>query len=421
MTSASSRRTATPTRSPLDDLFRGGALHSVYQPLVDLRSGATLGHEALLRGPAGTAWASPLTLLEDARAAGRLVELERASLTAAFAGAVRDARTAAATLFVNVEPQTLTQHLEPVLEVLDARPAGLQVVVEITERALAADPARILAAADRLRAAGCAIALDDVGARPASLAFVPLLRPEVVKLDLGLLRTLADPQTVVVAGAVRDYAEQSGAEVVAEGVEDADDLTRAVVLGATLGQGWYWGRPGPVPGAAQHVPARFAAHPPVPTQQRTTPFDLAAAVRPVQRAPKHLLVPLSTTLELAAQHSLVPPMVLSCFQHGRYVTPATARRYAGLAERLPFVAALGEDMPAEPVPGVRGWALDPHDPLVEEWTVLVLGAHAASALVARAAGHADTDGDRPFDMVVTHDRGLVTAAARAVVRRLTTG
>ncbi|WP_258727029.1 sensor domain-containing phosphodiesterase [Cellulomonas sp. NS3] len=418
MTSAPSRRTATPTRSPLDDVLTSGALHSVYQPLVDLRTGATLGHEALLRGPAGTPWSSPLTLLEDARAAGRLVELERASLTAAFAGAAGDHPAAAATLFVNVEPQTLTQHLEPVLELLDRRPDGLQVVVEITERALAAEPARILAAADRLRTAGCAIALDDVGARPASLAFVPLLRPEVVKLDLGLLRTLEDPQTVVVAGAVRDYAEQSGAEVVAEGVEDADDLTRAVVLGATLGQGWYWGRPGPVPGAAQHLPGRFAAHAPVPSQHRTTPFDLAAAVRTVQRVPKRLLVPLSTTLELAAQHSLVPPMVLSCFQHERYVTPATARRYAGLAQRLPFVAALGEDMPAEPAPGVRGWALDAHDPLVEEWTVLVLGAHAASALVARAAGHADADGDRPFDMVVTHDRALVTAAARAVVRRL---
>lgn len=421
MTSASSRRTATPTLPSFDDVLRTGALHSVYQPLVDLGTGDVLGHEALLRGPAGTAWASPLTLLEDARAAGRLVELERASITAALTGAGPVTGTAPRTLFVNVEPQTLTQHLEPVLELLDARPRGLQVVLEITERALAADPARILAAADRLRAAGCAIALDDVGARPASLAFVPLLRPEVVKLDLGLLRTLEDPQTVVVAGAVRDYAESSGAEVVAEGVEDAADLTRALVLGATLGQGWYWGRPGPVPGPAVAAPDRFAAHAPVPTQHRTTPFDLASAVRPVHRAPKRLLVPLSTTLELAARHTLVPPMVLSCFQHERYVTPSTARRYSELAQRLPFVAALGERMPAEPAPGVRGWALDSRDPLVEEWTVLVLGAHAASALVARAAGDADVDGDRPFDMVVTHDRGLVTAAARAVVRRLSAG
>jgi EAL domain-containing protein (putative c-di-GMP-specific phosphodiesterase class I) len=144
-------------------------------------------------------------------------------------------------LFVNLEPSTLTQRLDVVLEALALRAAHVQVVVEITERALAADVAGVLAGAERLRAAGCAIALDDIGVQPESLAFIPLLRPEVVKLDLSLLRTVKDPTTVVVAGAVRAYAEQSGAEVVAEGIETEHDLTRALVLGATLGQGWLWG------------------------------------------------------------------------------------------------------------------------------------------------------------------------------------
>ena len=102
---------------------------------------------------------------------------------------------------------------------------------------------QILAAARRLRGAGCAIALDDVGADPASLAFMPLLRPEVVKLDLELLRTVEDIDTITVALAVRAYAERTGAEVVAEGIETEEDRLRALVLGATLGQGWLWGRP----------------------------------------------------------------------------------------------------------------------------------------------------------------------------------
>lgn len=399
------------------DVLSGASLHSVYQPLVDLDTGAVLGHEALLRGPAGSAWASPLALLEGARASGLLVELERASLASALAGMPGAAEQRRSTLFVNLEPHTLTQHLADVLDVLDARPAHVQVVVEITERALAADPAGILTAAERLRSAGCALALDDVGARPASLAFMPLLRPEVVKLDLGLLRTLEDPQTVMVAGAVRDYAEMSGAEVVAEGIEDADDLTRALVLGATLGQGWRWGMPGRRPGPTVHHPDRFAPRRVLPPSA-VTPFALAASVRPVRRAPKRLLVPLSSTLELTAAQSLVPPMVLSCFQHARYFTPATAGRYSDLAERLPFVAALGESMAREPAPGVHGAALPAGDPLAEEWTVIVLGAHACSALIGRAAGPADMDGERPFDIVVTHDRGLVTQAARSVVRRL---
>jgi predicted signal transduction protein with EAL and GGDEF domain len=135
-------------------------------------------------------------------------------------------------MYVNLEPSTLTRHTDVIIDALAERAENIQVVVEITERALAADVAGILAGAERLRAAGCAIALDDVGIEPASLAFIPLARPEVVKLDLALLRTTSDPNTITVAGAVRAYAEQSGAEVVAEGIETAHDLTRALVLGS---------------------------------------------------------------------------------------------------------------------------------------------------------------------------------------------
>ena len=222
----------------LDDVLRDGGVHCVYQPFVDLDTGSVLAYEALLRGPAGSGWESPLVLLDAARAAGRLADLERASLTASLADAARLSAGRPVTLFVNLEPSTLTQHLDVVLDVLAGRAEHVQVVVEITERALAADLAGVLAGAERLRAAGCAIALDDVGAQPESLAFIPLLRPEVVKLDLQLLRTVKDLATVSVAGAMRAYAEQAGAGVVGEGIETADDLSRALVLGATLGQGW---------------------------------------------------------------------------------------------------------------------------------------------------------------------------------------
>jgi EAL domain-containing protein (putative c-di-GMP-specific phosphodiesterase class I) len=111
------------------------------------------------------------------------------------------------TLFVNLEPSTLTGSPDVVIDALAHCPSNVQVVVEITERALAADVAGVLSGAEKLRAAGCAIALDDVGVEPESLAFIPLLRPEIVKLDLGLLRSVSDLATVSVAGAVRAYAE----------------------------------------------------------------------------------------------------------------------------------------------------------------------------------------------------------------------
>lgn len=403
---------------PLDALLRDGDLHCVYQPFIDLDSGAVLAHEALLRGPAGTPWESPMVLLHAAKVAGRLVDLERYSLASSIADAARSASGRPVTLFVNVEPSTLTGRPDVILQALECRGDNVQVVVEITERALAADLAGVLAGAERLRAAGCAIALDDVGVMPESLAFIPLLRPEVVKLDLGLLRTVSDIATITVAGAVRAYAEASGAEIVAEGIETAADLTRALVLGATLGQGWHWGRGERDLRSTAFRPERFAAHPIGPSL-RATPYELIGRNRRIRRAPKRLLLPLSQTLELMALQSVVPPLLLAGFEHARFFSPATARRYSALAQRLPFVCALGVNMPPTPAPGVRGTALDLRDPLASEWTVVVLGAHKAAALMARDLGQDGPDGDREFEFVVTYDATLVTAAAQSIVGRLT--
>jgi EAL domain-containing protein (putative c-di-GMP-specific phosphodiesterase class I) len=404
----------------LDDVLRDGRLHCVYQPFIDLDTGSVLAYEALLRGPAATRWESPLALLDAANAAGRLAELEQASLRASLHDAAHLAAGRPVTLFVNLEPSTLTQNLDAVLDVLAGRDPQVQVVVEITERALAADLSGVLYGAERLRAAGCAIALDDVGAEPESLAFIPLLRPEVVKLDLTLLRTIKDPATVTVAGAVRAYAEQSGAEVVAEGIETPGDLTRALVLGATLGQGWLWGRGERTMPATGHSPGRFAARAIGPALQ-ATPYELVGAHRRVRQAPKHLLIPLSKTMELMALQATVPPVLLAAFEDARFFRPSTAKQYAGLAARLPFVAALGVDMPSSPAPGVRGAALSSEDPLAREWTVVVLGAHTCGALIARDHGDTGPDGDREFEFVVSYDRALITAAAHSLVGRLTAG
>lgn len=359
-----------------------------------------------------------MVLLDAARARGRLVDLERASLRASVADAGRMSRGRPTTLFVNVEPSTLTANPDVILQEVAGRAANVQVVVEITERALAADLAGVLAGTERLRAAGCAIALDDVGVRPESLAFIPLLRPEVVKLDLGLLRSVSDVDTLTVAGAVRAYAEESGAEVVAEGVETPADLIRARVLGATLGQGWLWGRGKPAIGPTTFRPERFAAKPLGPSLQ-ASPFQLFEAARRVRRAPKRLLLPLSQTIEVMALQARVPPVLLAGFEQAKFFTPATARRFTELAARLPFVGALGVGMPAVPAPGVRGAALALQDPLATEWTVVVLGAHKAAAVVARDLGDDGPDSHREFEFVVSYDRALVTAAAHSLVGRLT--
>lgn len=408
---------------PLDDLETTGvpALRSVVQPVVDLRTGAPVAHEALLRGPAGSALESPMALIADARAAGRSAELDVRALRTHLRHAASVLTGPDPLLFVNMEPSTLAVALDEVLDALGSRPDGLRVVVEFTERALATEPAAIIEAAEQIREVGCAIALDDVGAEPESLAFVPLLRPEVVKLDLKLLRTVDDPATITVAHAVRAYAEEFGRDVVAEGVETAQDRTRAVVLGATMGQGWLWGRPNPQPRPTAHGFDRIRASRPRAGRARRTPFDL---LRPdeTQAGPKELLLSVSRGLELAAVQSRVPPVLLSTFQDARNFGRPTQRRYAALANDLPLVGVLGQGLRGTPAPGVRGASLSADDALAQEWTVAVLGAHEAVALIARLRPE-PVGGDRDvwFDFAVTHDRSRVTEAALLLLERLGSG
>lgn len=396
------------------------SLRSVVQPVVDLRTGDPVAHEALLRGPAGSALESPLALITAARAAGRSAELDVQALRTHLRHAAATLTGPDRLLFVNMEPSTLAVALDEVLAALASRPRRLQVVVEFTERALATEPAAIIEAAEQIRRVGCAIALDDVGAEPESLAFVPLLRPEVVKLDLKLLRTVDDPATITVAHAVRAYAEEFGREVVAEGVETEQDRTRAVVLGATLGQGWLWGRPDPQPRKTVGTFDRICASQPRLGRAPRTPFDL---LRPeeTQAGPKELLLSVSRGLELAAVQSRVPPVLLSTFQDLRNFGRPTQRRYAALAGSLPLVGVLGRGLQGTPAPGVRGASLATDDDLAREWTVVVLGAHEAVALIARIRPDAGADDDVWFDFAVTHDRARVTEAALLLLERLGSG
>jgi hypothetical protein len=143
-----------------------------------------------------------------------------------------------------------------------------------------------------------------------------------------------------------------------------------------------------------------------------------AASRAVQRATKPLLVAMSKHLERQALALGGPAVVAATFQHARQFTPATSRRYARLAESAELVVALGVEMPSAPVAGVVGAAFDPSDPIVDEWSIVVVGPHFAGGVLARDFGDAGPEETRRFDYVVTYDRDLVLAAASSLLRRV---
>ncbi len=212
-------------------------VRSVFQPVVRLGTGEVVGYEALARGSSADGPREPGDLFARARARDRVDELEWACRVAAAEGALEAGVEAPLVLFANVAPDVVTaapSHVHPLLERAGER---LRLVVELTERSLAWRPSELLHLVARVRELGWAVALDDVGQDPLALALLPVLQPEVVKLDLALARRRPDALTAQVVVAVAAYAERTGAVVVAEGLETPEHVQQALAMGASLGQG----------------------------------------------------------------------------------------------------------------------------------------------------------------------------------------
>jgi EAL domain-containing protein (putative c-di-GMP-specific phosphodiesterase class I) len=394
-----------------------GDVRSVYQPIVDLETGEVVAYEALARGPAGSPLERPDVLFATAHACGLVADLEWACRTAAVRGALDvDLRR---TLFVNVEPSLIDAPMpEHVRSVHERAGRELDVVVELTERALTDRPAEMLSRIQALRETGVAIALDDVGADRRSLALMPFVDPEVIKLDLRLVQGNPTPAIAAIVHAVNAQAERSGAILLAEGVETPEQLEIARALGARYGQGWLFGRPGELPHgttwrATPFAPRRDVAHAPA------SPYRAVAARVPPRRGTKELLLAISRHLEAQVAAQGEATVILAAFQKARHFTVKTAARYADLASRAALVGALGVGLESEPAVGVRGAGLAVTDELAGEWNVVVIAPHFAAAFVARDLGDGpDDDMARRFDFCLTYDRDLAVEAARGLLARI---
>jgi EAL domain-containing protein (putative c-di-GMP-specific phosphodiesterase class I) len=408
----------TGTLGDFDRFIEPGELQPAYQPIVDLTTRQVVGFEALARWP-HLVGATPDAVFAAARDNGRTRELDWACRLAALEGALAFGLGRRHTLFVNVEPETLgTGVPETAKPVLSAAQSELRVVIELTERSLARRPAELLRLVDWARSNGWGIALDDVGAEPASLALLPFLAPDVIKLDISLVRQRPNSDQAAIMAAVMAHSERTGAVVLAEGIETGAHLDQALALGATLGQGWLLGRPG----------ALVRSPPPRRELMFARPFDAAAATPfalvtnsgQLRIGRKGLLLDLCRHIEGGGLSTWPPPVVLAAFQTADRFTPATAIRYAALAARCPLVAALGVDLTTKnSASGVLGNSLSPQDLLAEEWTVTVIGSHYSAALIARDLGDTGPDHERRFQFAVTHDRDIVLGAARSLMARIT--
>jgi EAL domain-containing protein (putative c-di-GMP-specific phosphodiesterase class I) len=379
---------------------------------VALGGHGIVGFEALARGPAGSPWASPANLFAGAAAAGRVPELDWICRSAAVRGALAADLDPQLALFVNVEPASnrisCPDDLADVITIADRWP----IISEITERAITGDPSGLLATVEGLRHRRRHIALDDVGADPASQAIMPLLRPDVIKLDQTIIADPHNDYAQAVIAAVHAEADRTGAVIVAEGIETPAHLATAQAVGATLGQGFLLGRPAPLPRAvtlhAMEWPRRTS-----PPTSAPTPFDTAVAYVTPATVSREVMKRLSRAIEERAAATSEPTILLANFQHRDRFTPAVARRYATLATRATLVGIFGQGMPAVPAPRVGGHPLRPDDPVTAEWSVILITSTGAEGLFA----HTTQDGTG-YQAAICDDRELILAAARSLIERM---
>ncbi len=228
----------------LDDSFNRAmdSLWVAMQPLVDADTGRVYGYEALLRSDEPSL-PHPGAVIEAAERLGRLVDLGRAIR---LRGAeIMAGRPEQGQLFINIHPHDLLDD-----ELLDPRSPlsrmAERVVLEITERAELPEQDDVRARIRHLRELGFRIAVDDMGAGYAGLTSFATLQPDIVKIDMSMVRGVdADPVRRRLIDSMVSLCRDMDIEVVAEGVETFAELQVLIELKVDLLQGFLLARPGP--------------------------------------------------------------------------------------------------------------------------------------------------------------------------------
>jgi EAL domain-containing protein (putative c-di-GMP-specific phosphodiesterase class I)/CheY-like chemotaxis protein len=216
------------------------SLWLAYQPIVEAQSGSVYGHEALVRTPVA-ALPRPTALFEAAERLDSLQLLGRAIRSKAAHTWSGSNGTRA--LFVNLHPADLKDEELFAGSAPLSRLAG-KVVLEITERSSLWNVPDVKSRIQQLRSMGYRIAVDDLGAGYAGLTSFAALEPDVVKLDMSIVRGVdGDPIRRKLVSSMASLCKELNVLVVAEGVETARERSVLVDLGCDLLQGFLIGEP----------------------------------------------------------------------------------------------------------------------------------------------------------------------------------
>jgi EAL domain-containing protein (putative c-di-GMP-specific phosphodiesterase class I) len=235
--------------SALQRILMQGSIVSVYEPIVGLSDRVPIGYEALARGPIGTGLETPVALFAAAAEGDLTFELDVLCRRRALRGAC--GIDPGSKLFLNILPSSIYDpdftelRIRRALEELGIGPANL--VLEISERGAISNFQIFREAVDHISRLGVGIALDDTGSGYSSLEAAMEISPDFLKVDMTLVRGLEDdPQRQELLRSLHRLSHNMNARLIAEGVETEAEFDALVELGVELGQGFLFGRSGPI-------------------------------------------------------------------------------------------------------------------------------------------------------------------------------
>ncbi|MEP7017930.1 MAG: EAL domain-containing protein [Actinomycetota bacterium] len=226
----------------IQGVLRDKTLTPVFQPIQDLTTGATVGHEALSRFPDPTL-GGPDRWFSDAFTVGLGVDLEWLAATSVLT--YLDTAPPEMFLAVNMSPATAMHLVDQEL----CHPAlWPRIVIELTEHVPVEDYAALHQALAPMRSHGARLSADDVGAGYAGFRHLLRLQPDIIKLDIALIAGIdRNHEQQALTRALLAFAAEVGAQVIAEGIEETVELSTLQDLGVPWGQGYLLGRPAPLP------------------------------------------------------------------------------------------------------------------------------------------------------------------------------
>lgn len=239
------------------DILEQKRLVAWFQPILAADTGALVGYETLLRGrnPDGSIM-FPQEIFKLATENDLLFQVDRLARETALKCAA-EARIAGQ-LFINFVPTAIYDPVHCLRSTVGwARNLGFdpkRIVFEVVETEHIRDVEHLKRILDYYREAGYRVALDDVGSGYASLNLLAALSPDIIKVDMELIRGIeADQRKQSVFDALVGIARKLGIQVLAEGIETEEELAYVADAGAELVQGYLFARPAPTPPVSEQV------------------------------------------------------------------------------------------------------------------------------------------------------------------------